>query len=103
MGVSVTSPGPVPREDPPEPLDLDGFSAWVGRSLQLGRVPAPEEALDRMLGGDDLARLRLAGALDRLTAGEARPLAEVHGAQTVRDLHLHYLYILSLPFEEALS
>ena len=87
---------------PPEPLDLDAFAGWVGHQLSLGRAPEAGEDLGGLLGGDDLARLRLAGALDRLIAGEARPLAEIHLAETVRDLHLHYLYVLSLPLEEAL-
>lgn len=99
MAAASAGPRPLGPGAGDTPVDLDAFCSWLGEIFGAVETPSPGALLEELLGGDELARLRLIAAFDAKTEGCARRLAEIHGAATVRDLHLHYLYVLSLPLE----
>jgi len=85
-------------EEAGRPLDLDEFLVWLTVQMAWDEVPSPSDRLDDLLDDDLLEHYRLLCELDRLTGDQAEGFYEACRAETVRDLHLHYLWMISVPF-----
>lgn len=84
-----------------EILSLDHFIEWLTSTCLQPHTSAISPDLDcrELFDDDDFARLAFATKFDELTADRARPRLGLFECASVRELYLHYLYVMSAPLE----
>lgn len=81
-----------------DPMSLEGFRLWCQATLALSSVPQPESDFRRDLGLDNLEVFLFVSDLRQLVQDTATVSREAYDSlNTVRELYLYYLTILSMP------
>lgn len=79
-------------------LDLDEFCEWCRDALALDVIPNPEANFHHDIGLDGLEMFELIVQLSELVGREAQlNLDAFESLSDVRDLHLYYLRMNSMP------
>lgn len=86
----------ISNADTPMPLDL--FLLWCQRTLDLPFVPEPETHFRNDLNLDDLELFSFVLDFEDLVHKDSTVRPDVYeDMNTVRDLYLYYLMIMSMP------
>jgi hypothetical protein len=98
-----------PRTDEHGPIDVDGgndlldlkeFAIWCAEALSLESAPLPELRLREDLSLDLYRIFELVTRFDELTHGEGVIEPRIYSeVDTIRDLYLYYLQVMSMPKE----
>lgn len=82
------------------PLSMGAFCEWVREVIGSPDQVRPGAEIAALLTGDTLRHFALVRAFDELTESDAVPSSELLGVSTVREMYLHYLYVIAKPPEE---
>jgi hypothetical protein len=79
------------------PLSAEEFVEWLVDAVEVPLALDLDSNLQRILQGDQLKWFRMVREFDVLTTNIANPDSDIRTIDTVRDLYLYYLYVISRP------